>query len=97
MQAYLVPCWWIGWWLWRAGCISQDTYLLYNNNRLPAKKKKKKKKKEENTRDRSVPDGSDKKIGKGGDPLNSVPQVPLLIIKFVFVPFQIITKKSIKQ
>ena len=29
MQAYLVPCWWIGWWLWRAGCISQDTYLLY--------------------------------------------------------------------
>ena len=29
MQAYSVPCWWIGWWLWRAGCISQDTYLLY--------------------------------------------------------------------
>ena len=29
MQAYLVPCWWVGWWLWRAGCISQDTYLLY--------------------------------------------------------------------
>ena len=29
MQAYLVPCWWIGRWLWRAGCISQDTYLLY--------------------------------------------------------------------
>ena len=27
--AYLVPCWWVGWWLWRAGCISQDTYLLY--------------------------------------------------------------------
>ena len=24
-----VPCWWVGWWLWRAGCISQDTYLLY--------------------------------------------------------------------
>merc|ERR1712012_1110080 len=20
---------WVGWWLWRAGCISQDTYLLY--------------------------------------------------------------------
>ena len=20
---------WDGWWLWRAGCISQDTYLLY--------------------------------------------------------------------
>ena len=19
----------VGWWLWRAGCISQDTYLLY--------------------------------------------------------------------
>ena len=32
--AHLVPCWWVGWWLWRAGCISQDTYLLYlfNNN-----------------------------------------------------------------
>ena len=29
MQAYLVPCWWVNWWLWRAGCISQDTYLLY--------------------------------------------------------------------
>ena len=24
-----VPCWWVGWWLWRAGCISQDTYLHY--------------------------------------------------------------------
>ena len=22
---------WVGWWLWRAGCISQDTYLLYHN------------------------------------------------------------------
>ena len=54
-------------------------------------------KREENTRDRSVSDGSDKKIGKGGDPLNSVPQVPLLIIRFVFVRFQIITKKSIEQ
>ena len=30
MQAYYsVPCWWVSWWLWRAGCISQDTYLLY--------------------------------------------------------------------
>ena len=29
MQAYAVPCWWVGLWLWRAGCISQDTYLLY--------------------------------------------------------------------
>ena len=29
MQAYSVPCWWVGWWLCRAGCISQDTYLLY--------------------------------------------------------------------
>ena len=27
---HLVPCWCVGWWLWRAGCISQDTYLLYN-------------------------------------------------------------------
>ena len=32
MQAYLVPCWWVVWWLWRAGCISQDTYLLYCYN-----------------------------------------------------------------
>ena len=22
---------WVGWWMWRAGCISQDTYLLYNS------------------------------------------------------------------
>ena len=29
MQAYSVPCWWVGLWLWRVGCISQDTYLLY--------------------------------------------------------------------
>ena len=29
LLAHLVPCWWIGWWFWRAGCISQDTYLLY--------------------------------------------------------------------
>ena len=29
MQAYSVPCWWVGWLLWRAGCISQDTFLLY--------------------------------------------------------------------
>ena len=29
MQASSVPCQWVGWWLWRAGCISQDTYLLY--------------------------------------------------------------------
>ena len=29
MQAYSVPCWWVGWWFRRAGCISQDTYLLY--------------------------------------------------------------------
>ena len=42
---------------------------IYNNNCLPAKEKekKKKKKKEKNTRDRSVPDGSDKKIKKGGN------------------------------
>ena len=32
MQAYSVPCWCVGWWLWRAGCISQDTYLLYLKN-----------------------------------------------------------------
>ena len=29
LPAHLVRCWWIGWWLWRAGCISQDTNLLY--------------------------------------------------------------------
>ena len=29
MQAYSVPRWLVNWWLWRAGCISQDTYLLY--------------------------------------------------------------------
>ena len=34
---------------------------IYNNNRLPAEKKKEEKEKE-NTRDRSVPDGSDKDL-----------------------------------
>ena len=29
MQVFSVPCWWVSWRLWRAGCISQDTYLLY--------------------------------------------------------------------
>ena len=29
LPARLVPCWWVDWWLWRVGCISQDTYLLY--------------------------------------------------------------------
>ena len=29
LPAHLVPCWWVGWWLWRAGFIVQDTYLLY--------------------------------------------------------------------
>ena len=29
LPALLVPCWWVGWWFLRAGCISQDTYLLY--------------------------------------------------------------------
>ena len=29
---------WVGWWLWRAGCISQDTYLLYNNDNEKAQK-----------------------------------------------------------
>ena len=65
--------------------------------KIAYRSKKEEKEEEENTRDRSVSDGSDKKIGKGGDPLNSVPQVPLLIIRFVFVRFQIITKKSIEQ
>ena len=30
LLAHSVPCWWVGWWLWRVGCISQDTYLLYH-------------------------------------------------------------------
>ena len=30
LPANLVHCWWVGWWLWRTGCISQDTYLLYH-------------------------------------------------------------------
>ena len=29
LLAHLVPCWWVSWWLWRAVCISQDTYLLF--------------------------------------------------------------------
>ena len=29
LLAHFVPCWWVGWWFWRAGCISQDAYLLY--------------------------------------------------------------------
>ena len=29
LPAHLVPCWWVGWWLWSASCISQDTYLLF--------------------------------------------------------------------
>ena len=29
LPAHLVPYWWVGWWLWRVGCISQDTYLIY--------------------------------------------------------------------
>ena len=35
MQAYSVPCWLVVWWLWRAGCISQDTYLLNDTKLLP--------------------------------------------------------------
>ena len=29
MQVFSMPCWWVSWRLWRAGCISQDNYLLY--------------------------------------------------------------------
>ena len=29
LPAHLVSCWWVGWWLWHAGCISQESYLLY--------------------------------------------------------------------
>ena len=32
LSAHLVPYWLVGWWLWRAGCILQDTYLLYGEN-----------------------------------------------------------------
>ena len=35
LPAYLVPRWWAGWWLWRAGCISQDTYLLHQIKEKP--------------------------------------------------------------
>ena len=31
LPVHLVPCWWVGRRLWRAGCISQDTYLLYDS------------------------------------------------------------------
>ena len=26
-----MPCWSVGWWLWREGCISHETYLLYQD------------------------------------------------------------------
>ena len=29
LPAHMVPCWLVGWGLWRAGFILQDTYLLY--------------------------------------------------------------------
>ena len=28
LPVHLVPCWRVGWWLWRAGCISHDAYLV---------------------------------------------------------------------
>ena len=28
LLAHLVPCWWVGWWLWRVGCVSQDIYFI---------------------------------------------------------------------
>ena len=31
LPAHLVPCWSVGWWLWREGCISHETYLLYQD------------------------------------------------------------------
>ena len=40
MQAYSMPCWWDVWWLWRAGCISQDTYLLYKYRGIISEKVK---------------------------------------------------------
>ena len=30
LPAHLVPCWWVGWWLWRLGCVSHDIYLIYS-------------------------------------------------------------------
>ena len=33
MQADLVPCWWVGR-LWRAGCISQDTFYFISDKDL---------------------------------------------------------------
>ena len=34
LLAHLVANWWVCCWLWRAGCISQDTYLLYYSRKL---------------------------------------------------------------
>ena len=31
-KAHLVPYWWVGLWLWGAGGISQNTYLLHASN-----------------------------------------------------------------
>ena len=32
LPVHLVPCWLFGWWLWRAGCIPQDYFLLYDKS-----------------------------------------------------------------
>ena len=29
LASSFLPCWWVGWWLWRTCYISQDTYFLY--------------------------------------------------------------------
>ena len=28
MQAFLVPCWWVGWWLWRGLYLSRHLFTL---------------------------------------------------------------------
>ena len=50
---------------------------IYNNNRLPAEKEEKEEKKEENTRDRSVPDGSDKNTLKDKKIIPIILNIPI--------------------
>ena len=29
MQAYSMPCWWVGWWLWRGLYLARHLFTLY--------------------------------------------------------------------
>ena len=33
LSAHLLPCRWVGWWLWREFCNLQDNYLLGNQKK----------------------------------------------------------------